>query len=294
MEFLAKQPEVELTWWGIGYEDFDQEKTLRENLKGKQFDFIFVSKPLQFKGWEELNTPVVMDYNEMIERPNKPETALQELISIKPSIVIARLKHEMKMFQMMFPQIHWVHIPHSANENIFKDYGLPKIYDITLTGVLQPEYYPFRQRLHSLLPELQKLGLKAEYGFFGKDLEAADRDQHLVDMAKYINQSKICMTCSSFMEERLAKFVEIPAAGSVLACDPPFGYGDVMPPCIAIEPWMTDKEIIDTLLSYLKQPMKLADMQKASLEWAKEYTMDKYAKKVLQVLKNYQAKQHLS
>lgn len=291
MQALGEQ--TDLTWWGIGYEGYAPDETVFINLGGKKFDFIFTYKPLQFKGLEKLNTPLVIEYNEMIDRPNREEIATRELSIAKPDIVIGRLKNEMQPFVPLFPNIHWLHIPHAANKNIFHDYELKTKYDVTLIGNLNEQYYPFRQRLYRLLPKFANKGFRVKYKFFPRSADN-DLDKHLVSLAQFINSSKICITCSSFMKERIAKLVEIPMSGSVLACDTPPGYEDTLCPArIKIEPWMTDSEIINTLVSHLENSKKLEKMKEQSLEWAQKYTMEKYATKVTQHLEDYKVNREI-
>ena len=58
-----------LMWWGPGWEGYNNEKTVQENidLVEDKFDLIVTYKPLEMKGMKDVNIPVCLRYNEMYD-----------------------------------------------------------------------------------------------------------------------------------------------------------------------------------------------------------------------------------
>ena len=107
-----------------------------------------------------------------------------------------------------------------------------------------------------------------------------------IDYNKIINQSKICIVCSSRYNYRLGKYVEIPMAGSVMAGDLPYedreNFSNFM---IVLNNKMSDNEIIDKLIEKLENIDNLNRRRKRGLLWSLDHRTDKYVNKLVSIIK---------
>ncbi len=286
----ALEESCNVYYWGFGFDDFINDSELEKRIlnKFKKIDFVFAYRPKSFIGLKNLSIPIVLEYNEMINRAVREESAYDEIKETNPSIVFCRLRNEMINFSKYFPQTKFVINLHCHNRNIFSAQHHNKDIDIGLVGDLNKDIYPFRERLRKILDEMKTLGYNTEYRFFKKS-DPSDPETHLVNLANYIASCKICVTCTTVMKERIAKLVEIPACGTLLACDTPDDYEEeIFPDRIRLETYMSDQEIIYQLKKHLDDNDLLSKLYLDSIEWSSDRSMDRYAKKITRYLHQYQ------
>ncbi|MBU2060966.1 MAG: glycosyltransferase [Bacteroidetes bacterium] len=142
--------------------------------------------------------------------------------------------------------------------------------------------YPLRQRYRKVLKQLSINYNCVEYLHPGYIKSDASTDIYAKEFASALNQSKICLTCTSKFKYRLAKMVEIPMCGATLACDVPnqdqATLKDIM---IDLDPKMSNSEIAKKLKSYLENPIKLENTRQRGISWSKKYDQEYYAKSLL-------------
>jgi hypothetical protein len=154
---------------------------------------------------------------------------------------------------MLCPYVKYKFNFHFINTNIYKDYKLPKIYDILLYGSIEKKIYPFRNRLYYLLKNnTSRFNVKIiEYTNYL--LIKGDKYTKGKDLAKLINQSYICIATKSIHNLFVKKYLEIPACNSVICGDIPSDYENLLKDnMIEINDKMSDDKILNILEENLK------------------------------------------
>ena len=129
---------------------------------------------------------------------------------------------ELNKIKHMCPNIKFHRITHHVDTTVNKDYGLKKIYDVTLYGMTGRAAYPFRNRLYNLLyRNIRKVPLRIN---IVRSLPEWDKHNKHTDitgtaLAKMVNQSYITISTKSKFDYLLKKYFEISACRSLVAGD---------------------------------------------------------------------------
>ena len=112
--------------------------------------------------------------------------------------------------------------------NIFKNWNLPKKYNILLYGCIYKNGYPLRHKIHYLLRRLEskkenKIMIVKFPGYKKKD--SVPRNENL---SKLINQSKFCIATKSIHNMMVKKYQEIILSGSNIIGDIPSDYEELL------------------------------------------------------------------
>jgi len=234
-------------------------------------------KPLTIPGYNKVNVPKCLRYNEMF---NVSVTS-REIKKSKKNLVICHHKNDIPKYSNI-KDVKFVNISHCAEKTIFKDYNLPKIYDLTLVGILGTKHYLLRNRLRELiqnhLSKRWKCLVKHHPGYKKSN---ANSNNEAINFAKTINQSKITATCSSKYKYRLAKHVEIPMCNSLLAVDTPDEDQNWFKKFILfLSPQDSDEVIINKIENYLKNDQEREKRTQLGMKMTLErYTQEHYAKR---------------
>ncbi|MGQ9455876.1 MAG: glycosyltransferase family protein [Armatimonadota bacterium] len=119
--------------------------------------------------------------------------------------------------------VRFIPWPRAMSPEIYRDYGLEKIYDVTLLGALEPSLcYPLRNLMHKKFSSISNI---VYFNNPHPGYRYVDPSKALVgeNYARAINQSKIFATCTSIYHIPLMKLFEAIACKSALMCDPPCG-----------------------------------------------------------------------
>ena len=146
---------------------------------------------------------------------------------------------------------------------------------------------PFEAKTKKTLEKLKNKYKIYIHSHPGYHLNDAHTNKYLIDFAKKINQSKIVVSCSSKYKYRLGKYIEVPACNTVLAADLPIDNEADYNHFIKLSMDMSNKEIEDKLIEHLTNNDKYEEKRIKGLEFAKKYTQEKYAQKLLKKIKEY-------
>ena len=285
MEELGKL--VYVKWWGIGYQDYDNNKTVQQNIDTLEykFDLVIAYKPLEMKQFKEVNIPKCLRYNEMFDI----NFTRDEILKSGANLVICHHQNEMEYYQQM-ENITFKHIAHCANHHIFRKMDMDKEIDFLLIGSIW-DRYPLRIRMLKIFEKIKSQYKTEVYQHPGYDLADAKSDQHQKHFAEAINRAKIAITCSGKYRSRYGKLVEAPMCGTALACDlPDEEQQDFKQILINIDNSMSDDEIIEVLKRYLLDENLRKQKEKIGLEWSRNYTQEHYAKRLLKNIYDFLGK----
>lgn len=292
IEELAKHPNINLFITGTNWYNFNNDISLQENINNLTIkpDFVIWYKPFE-NSFSPLNIPSCIPYNEMWDIKNTTE----EIINSNSNLIVCHHKNDYIHYKDLFKHDvnkTFIYNPHHANPNIFYDQKLEKNIDILISGVTTFKHYPFKNRLLCIILKYKDTLLK-EFNIFhykhpGYNNEESYSNINQINYAKIINQSKICISCTSKYNYRLGKYVEIPMCGSVICGDIPYeDQSSFKQMIIHVSPSMSDIEIVNTLIYHLKNPEILHAKKIYGLEWAKQYTTKQYVNKLYCNIESY-------
>ena len=288
---LEKMAEVK--YWGNGWDNYDSNKTVQENLDNLnvKYDIAIVYKPFELKEFNKINIPKCIRYNEMYD----VNWTLKEIKESGCKLVICHHLNDCIKYQKMeIEDIKFVYIGHCAEESIFKNYNIPYEYDILIAGCMS-RHYPLRNRFLKLLPLLNKRYSCHIHQHPGYDLQDAYTDKYLKEMAWKINKSRLTLTDTGLPNSRYGKYIEIPMCGTSALCGdiPDKNVSDTNELkdnydfVIEVNNNMTDKEIIDNISYFLDNEDKRLKKVEMGIEFSKKYTQENYAEKLFKELKKY-------
>ena len=97
----------------------------------------------------------------------------------------------------------------------------------------------------------------------------------------------IVVTDSGKPRTRYGKYIEVPSCNTVLAGDLPLDNADDYSYLIKLDLSMSDKEIENKLIEYLKSEEKYEEKRIKGLKFAENYTQEKYAKRLLKGINEF-------
>ena len=275
---------VYVKYWGVGYDNYDNTKTVQENIDTLEYkyDIVIAYKPLEMLDFKNVNIPKCIRYNEMFDI----DFTKNEIIESGANIVIAHHENEMKYYESM-QNIEFHYLPHCAKNDIFKNNNVEKSIDLLLVGSVW-DRYPLRIRFLKIINKLKDKYKVDQFKHPGYELTDADNDEHLKDFVREINKAKIVLSCSGKYKSRYGKYVEVPMCGAALAADIPDSEQESLKKfIIEIDLSMSDDEIIAKLEYYLENSDKLDKIRKAGEEWSKKYNQKYYAENLLNIFYKY-------
>jgi len=142
-----------------------------------------------------------------------------------------------------------VTIPHSGDEDLFRDFGEEKTIDVLIVGSMNQLIYPVRARLARLAwRELRKRGYRVEWlrhpGYTLPPKSGLVGEAY----ARKINQSRLVVTCTSRHRYALAKLAEIPLCMSLPISDLPGERERFFEQTtLHVDPWRLDREILSSI-----------------------------------------------
>ena len=287
---------INLQLTGPGFNNFNDNFSLQTNILNLQYDidFIIWYKPLNknynYDKDKKLPYKTILRYNEMWD----VAWTKKEIDESQTDIVICHHYNDYLKYSEMYKSnnnIKFIYIPHHANPAIFKPLNINKDIDILVSGALDVNHYPFRNRLARLI-----LNNKATH-FKNYNIYHHIRPRRLnnfnftsinqIEYNNLINRSKLCVVCSSKYNYRLGKYVEIPMAGSVAIGDLPFeDKRSFERNNIVLNPKMSDAAILKTIKQTLENQSNLHKKIKAGKAWAANYTTKHYVSDLINVLKS--------
>lgn len=115
-------------------------------------------------------------------------------------------------------EVGW--LPHSVNTDVFRDYGLPKKYDVVSAGMCS-EAYPLRSKMQTTFsndPAIRFCMPVHPQFTMNRPRFCSDYSGEMIreNYARFLNESKTFAFCSSIHNYPLAKYVEGMACGTLV------------------------------------------------------------------------------
>jgi len=277
-----------LKWSGIGWDNYDNDKTVQENIDTlyptKSPDIVIAYKPLEMKKYHEIKPLKCIRYNEMWDK----QWTMKEIMESRSNLVICHHSNEAEEYTQIFKNfnlfpVKFIAISHCAEKTIFKDYGLEKSMDLLLIGELNPQVYPLRRRFLNIFKKMSPQYKCVILNHPNYIVQDAHTNRLAIDFAKMINSAKIAVTCGSIYKYRLGKYIEVPMCNTALAADMPkeddAKFNKFL---IQINMEMSDEEIIHKLEFYLENESKRKELIQQGKLYAQNYTQEHYAQSFLE------------
>ena len=280
---------VEVKFWGLNWDGYNPNVTVQENIDTlpDKYDLAIAYKPLEMKKFKDINIPKVLRYNEMYDI----KWTLKEIRESGAQLVICHHLNDCELYQRHapahLPDVKFVYVGHCADPTVFKNYNLPKEYDILLLGAISPRY-PLRQKFLKLLPYLKQKYKCHHHLHPGYELKDSYTKRYLKEMAIVINKSRIALTDTGLPRTRYGKYVEIPMCGTSALCgDLPDDKADDYSYIIEVTNSMSLREIMDKISYYLDNEDKRLEKVQKGIEFAKKYTWEHYVERLLKVFREF-------
>ena len=295
IEDLGKRNNVLLTITGPGFNNFDNSKSLQENILNlnTKFDIIMWYKPLNenYNYDKNIKMPfkTLIRYNEMWDI----EWTKKEINESKSSVIICHHYNDyLKYIKDYSTDIskEFYYLGHHSHPEVFKPLNKEKNIDILISGVTKQKHYPLKYRLFHLIMKHKNSTLK-KYNIHvhnhpGYNNELSFQNINQINYNDIINQSKLCIACTSKYIYRLGKYIEIPMAGSVIVGDIPYEDQDNFRKFVVeVNLQMTEKEILDTIIDHLENPEKIKEKRDYGFKWSSQHITKNYVNNLLEIIK---------
>ena len=280
---------VEVKYSGPGWDDYDENRTVQENIDkmGVKFAGVIGYKPLELKDFKSVKILKIIRYNEMYDF----NWTLKEIVESGSELIICHHLNDYETYVNKFsdklPGKKFVYIGHCAEKTIFKKYTSEFDYDIGIAGRIS-NHYPLRNRFIKLLDRLKTKYRCYQHPHPGYNLDDAHTDRYLIEMAKMIDKCKIVLTDTGLPRSRYGKYIEIPMVGKAALCgDLPDDNADDYSFVIEVSNKMTDDEILKKIEFYLNNESERLDKVKLGEKFSNNYTQEHYAYRLLKAINEY-------
>ncbi|SRR6266567_114919 len=216
----------------------------------------------------------------------RPDRSLAEILGNKYQYLISTYDcDDLAQLRKRLPSVRKTYvIPHHIDTELYKERGLPKIYDVLLYGNTKPERYPFRNRLRRLLASSHLNVRIIEH----PGAPVFDEERCSEGLARIINQSEISIATPSVGDYLVAKYFEISGAGSVVAGKMAAQGRPIWKEhYVQLEEDMSDLEILGRLTAALKDKDSLRRKGELMRQVVRqEYSLDRYIERFTAVLQD--------
>jgi hypothetical protein len=272
---------AEVRWSGPGWPSWNAKLAVHDNAERQVVAHkadVVLSYDLE--GFRSLPVPLVVSYNEAFD----VERVSTFVADNRVRLVVFHHANDLVRYPWWTAKgILRVHVPHSATESVYRDYGLEKDIDVLVAGNLNRWYYPVRCRLRDIVWKiLRKRGYRVVVlhhpGYF---LPPAPGSYVRQEFAQMLNRAKLVVTCAMRYHYALAKFAEIGLCRSLAVSDIPDEREDhFRSTTLWIESAMLDREIVDRMEELLDDADRLRRQTDQALERTQQTsTMAQYAER---------------
>jgi hypothetical protein len=195
------------------------------------------------------------------------------------------VRHHIPYYQAHCPNTKFLWTPHAINTDLFKNYGVPKEYDVLLYGNIASHTYPLRARLARLLMNQSEFRFRfiPHPGYYPRGGPSSAPLITGETLSREINKAWITISTSSIYQCVMMKYYEIAASYSLIAGDMPeegrliFGNDFV-----ELRHEQSDAELLASFREHLAAKGGiLAATESAYRRITREYSTDAFADRLL-------------
>lgn len=173
---------------------------------------------------------------------------------------------------------------HGYCPKIFKPMDVEKKYDILFYGCDKKEIYPLRVRILNIC---QNMGLNVKKLDYTMGEKQDNKKQSEEVLCRYINQSWLCIACTSNFSYFVRKYLEISACYSLVIGDiNKQGKQILNDNILEVTMEMSDIEIINKISHYLNNKNLIIEKIRKNHESLKKYTYRKVVRKIKNISKS--------
>lgn len=180
-------------------------------------DFIFINEfgetnSPKLSGLDSLDIPYAINLHDLHYHIDQRKELLK---SLNPKAIFTYYRDK---FYDWYPEyssiMRW--LPHHANTDIFKDYGLNKEIDFLLMGAIHPTIYPLRYKILETMQHKSGFVYYKHPGY--RNIEDHEKNTTFAGekYAQEINRAKIFLTCNSHYNYTIMKYFEVLACRTLL------------------------------------------------------------------------------
>ena len=181
-------------------------------------------------------------------------------------------------------EIKFIGYPRCVDKNCYKDYGLPKKYDVITLGAMW-HFYPLRVHMHNYLAQHSKeLGINYHnYPHCGTDFSHSDfvREKY----AQAINESRMLASCGGRYHVAMNKIFEAMGCGTIYVGEKPWGAEELHLEDEMNYICVNAGNFVEKIKYYLDQPKEMAKIVKNAKDTFEKYHhIDARAKDLVKLL----------
>lgn len=187
------------------------------------------------------------------------------------------------------------HLRHHYDTRIYREWGLPKSYDVLIYGNLDTAHYPLRSRVARLLMASPGIGTIKVLGFPGYENSWRHRLWRSLtgvrmvrneDLSRELNRSRTALVAPNEFDYFVKKYGEAALSGAALLGQVPrearaFLGDDI----VELHEGQSDSEILDTVARALAGPELLAaKAARLARRFRERYCLERYPQNLLQIM----------
>ena len=281
---VARHPGVDIRVFGPGWGDYDDSRSLSDNLLTKfgmymvPIDCVWCFKAGEVRGVKEWPSLKAIAFNDCWSVDER----LAEARAVDAKLVILHHANDFDRMKALADEgRRLVHIPHVAEKDIFWRPKYENRYDACLlTGNCDKGIYPLRAKWKRLC-EAHAIpsDVRPHPGYRLPDMAAVEKqfNEYAASLRKY----RIALCCTSVYRYALAKIVEAMAAGCVVVSDMPDDpvFRDTLGKWIVeVDAGWSIERLAKVVNELLADPDRISRLSEGGQkEYLARYTTDHYA-----------------
>ena len=260
----AALPHINAKLYGPGFPNFDEDKTLKENLKTAfphvNFDIIFIQVASNYRftssvyaGLRELSEEMLVVFRFHECRYGLCEDHLSRSGA---KVAIFAYARDLVQYRHHVDQTLLVHYPHVVHPPIYHNVSVQsptRTTDVLFVGQIGADF-PFGRRLYNMISEGKIAGARL---LNPATDSASDGEKQFVEYIKTLESTKIALLTSSVERLMLMKYGEVAMSGALIVGDIPLGHqAEFKLGMVEVTEGMSDETILALLREYLQNHKK--------------------------------------
>jgi len=283
---LSNVDGVDLRIWGPGWEGYDEELSVSENLEQNWRlewvpQIVWVYKPEDYRGVPSSARHRLVIFNETHDAGKTRE----EIDGADATLVVFHhVRDYLKWAGSLEAEGRWcLHLPHAADPGLFRNRTAwaEKRTGLLVTGTLSEEFYPLRHRLADLVRRGRVPGeIRERPPYRMRSLE--ENEAQAEDYAAALDRWKLTAVCASKFGYGLQKYPEAALSGTVMVGDVPPEYaGTLGQGVIKVGLGMSESQLVEPIMRALADDTGTLRLSyEARVGAQRSHTLQRYAERL--------------